>query len=346
VSPRRSRGRPLAFFLTVLRGVPGALRKRREEAAEREQQREEPQPVVPPDADPRRRDVVSTPRRELLVVCLLLACAGCSVAFAVLVLTGDPVQLEGLSLGLALAFLAAALGLAGRAVVPQVTEVEERPQLDHPEEVEAFEKEAAAGLEGVSRRRLLAGAGLAAGGTLAAALAVPAASLGPAVHETPSQTPWRRGRGLVDQHGVPVSADDLAEGGFLTAFPAGADPRELGSPVAVVRVDPATLKLPRGREDWAPEGLLAFSKICTHAGCAVALFRYPLSEQTTDQEPALQCPCHYSVFAVRRAAAVTSGPAGRPLPQLPLVIAADRTLRAGGPLSGPVGPAWWGVRSQ
>ena len=37
------------------------------------------------------------------------------------------------------------------------------------------------------------------------------------------------------------------------------------------------------------------------------------------------------------------GPAGRPLPQLPLRIAADGTLEAAGPMSGPVGPAWWGL---
>jgi ubiquinol-cytochrome c reductase iron-sulfur subunit len=308
--------------------------------------REDQSTAETPDVDPRRREIVSTPRRERLVAFLLLASAACSAAFGVLVLTGDPVQLEGLALGLALALLAAALGVAGRVVVPQVTEVQERPQLDHPEEVEAAERQAAAGLEGVSRRRLLAGAGVVAGGTLAAGLAVPAVSLGPAVHDTPSRTPWRRGRALVDQHGVAILAEDVAEGSFVTAFPLGADRRQLGSPVAVVRVDPATLRLPRGREGWAPEGLLAFSKICTHAGCAVALYRTPLSEETTPQEPALQCPCHYSVFAVRRAAAVTSGPAGRPLPQLPLAIAGDRSLVAAGPLSGPVGPAWWGVRQQ
>ncbi len=40
------------------------------------------------------------------------------------------------------------------------------------------------------------------------------------------------------------------------------------------------------------------------------------------------------------------GPAGRPLPQLPLTIDADRKLRAAGDCSGPAGPGWWGVRSR
>jgi ubiquinol-cytochrome c reductase iron-sulfur subunit len=75
----------------------------------------------------------------------------------------------------------------------------------------------------------------------------------------------------------------------------------------------------------------------------VSLFRYPLYEPTSDA-PALVCPCHYSTFDVRRAAKVTLGPAGRPLPQLPLRIDGRRQLVAGGPLSGSVGPAWWGTQ--
>ena len=119
----------------------------------------------------------------------------------------------------------------------------------------------------------------------------------------------------------------------MTAFPQGADMRELGSPVVVVRVRPARRCGCRpARAGWAPEGILAFSKICTHAGCAVALYRSPLDEQTSSL-PALVCPCHYSTFDVRRGAAVEFGPAGRPLPQLPLAIRADRVLVAAGGFS-------------
>jgi ubiquinol-cytochrome c reductase iron-sulfur subunit len=87
---------------------------------------------------------------------------------------------------------------------------------------------------------------------------------------------------------------------------------------------------------------MAYSKICTHAGCAVSLFRYPTFEERSSP-PALVCPCHYSTFDVRHAAEVVVGPAGRPLPQLPLRIGTGRTLVAAGPLSGSVGPAWWGT---
>jgi ubiquinol-cytochrome c reductase iron-sulfur subunit len=168
-------------------------------------------------------------------------------------------------------------------------------------------------------------------------------ALGPSVGESIVATPWRRGRRLVDEQGVPLTADDVPESSFVTAFPEGADRRELGSPVVLVREDPSTLRLPAGREDWAPEGILGFSKICTHAGCAIALYRQPLHEPTS-LPPGLGCPCHYSVFDTRRGGSVVAGPAGRALPQLPLVIGPGRELRAGGGFSGPIGPSWWGVR--
>ena len=75
----------------------------------------------------------------------------------------------------------------------------------------------------------------------------------------------------------------------------------------------------------------------------MSLYRSPLDPQTSRESPALVCPCHYSTFDVSRGAAVTFGPAGRALPQLPLAIRADRVLVAAGGFSGPVGPSWWDV---
>ena len=65
-----------------------------------------------------------------------------------------------------------------------------------------------------------------------------------------------------------------------------------------------------------------------------------------EPDHALVCPCHYSTFDPATGGTVLFGPAGRPLPQLPLTVDADRTLRAAGNFSGPVGPGWWGVRSK
>jgi ubiquinol-cytochrome c reductase iron-sulfur subunit len=321
----------LAVLLAVLRGVlrPAAA----PEPADDER-----------DVDPRRYETGSPPWAELLVAGLLVAAGVLLAAFAVLLGVDADTQLLGGALGLGLAALAAALVLAGKRVVPRETAVEPRPLGEDRAEQLAVERDLARGLEGVSRRRLLAAAAGTAGAGALAAAALPLTALGPSPSRL-DEAPWRAGTRLVDEEDRPIGADDLVDGSFVTAFPEGADKRELGSPVIVVRVDPATLRLPPDRRGWAPEGLLAYSKICTHAGCAVSLYRKPIDEELSSP-PALVCPCHYSTFDVRRAAKVAFGPAGRPLPQLPLRLDAQRRLVAGGPLSGSVGPAWWGTKGR
>lgn len=111
----------------------------------------------------------------------------------------------------------------------------------------------------------------------------------------------------------------------------------------VVRLAPDAVRLPPERAGWAPEGILAYSKICTHAGCAIALYRTP-TFGPTQPGPALVCPCHYSTFDPATGGEVLFGPAGRNLPQLPLTVDPAGELRAGANFSGPVGPSWWGVR--
>ena len=226
--------------------------------------------------------------------------------------------------------------------MPQETKVEQRPRLADPEAAREVIEQAAGGVEGITRRRLLAGAAGVAGAGLTAAVVIPVVALGPGLEEQLRRTPWRAGRALVDEQGKPMLAADIIERSFQTAFPQGADQENLGSPVVVVRVDPATLRLPAGRAGWAPQGILAYSKICTHAACAISLFRDPLSPSTESKGPALVCPCHYSTFDVLDGGSVEFGPAGRPLPQLPLTVDDAGVLRAAGPMSGPVGPSWWG----
>jgi ubiquinol-cytochrome c reductase iron-sulfur subunit len=235
--------------------------------------------------------------------------------------------------------------LAAKRVVVQELAIEDRHREEtaRPEDDEALAEDLRRGGDGITRRRALGAAAGVAGVGLAGALVVPVTALGPGLGDAPNQTPWRRGRRLVTTDGDALRADAIEIGSFASALPEGANKRELGSPVVVVRVDPRTLKLPRDRRGWAPMGILAFSQICTHAGCAVTLFRYPVDEQLSEG-PALVCPCHYSTFDVRRAAKPVFGPAARPLAQLPLAVAADGTLVAAGPLSGSVGPAWWSVK--
>lgn len=273
---------------------------------------------------------------------LLLTAAGCFLGFLVLLIVHPSTQLLGLVGGVGLAGLAVALILAGLLIVPQEQVEEPRTVVPEPAHQRGLADDLRSGAEGVSRRRLLtAAAGTAGAAFGTAAIVGPLTALGPGP-DVLDVSPWRDGVALVDEDDRPVTLDMVPIGGFVTAFPRGSDKRELGSPLMVVRVEPDTIALPADRRGWAPEGLMAYSKICTHAGCAVSLFRYPVDEQLSSG-PALVCPCHYSTFDVRRGAKVVFGPAGRPLPQLPLRVTGDGRVVAAGPLSGSVGPAWWGT---
>ena len=260
-----------------------------------------------------------------------------------IVLSGDT-QLLGIAMGGALLLLAAACIVAGKFVVPQETAVEERgPLLDEKQTEEVVEMVEAGG-EGISRRVMLLGAGGVAGAALVTAAATPLASLGPATHVL-HETPWARGVRLVDEHGQPYLADEIQFGSFYTALPEGKDPEAFGAGLLVVRLPPEFIHLPAARRDWDPYGILAYSKICPHAGCAISLYRYP-TYAPTSQQPAFTCPCHYSTFLPGEGGRVVFGPAGRSLPQLPLMIDSRGHLRAAGPdstrTSDPPGGAFTG----
>jgi ubiquinol-cytochrome c reductase iron-sulfur subunit len=286
---------------------------------------------------------------EVAVLVLLVLATLSAAAFPVLYAISDVprrTQFLGLSLGLALAFLSAAcIVVARRLVVPEQNEEEYKPPA-HVAEQEEIERLVDESGDRFTRKRLLiVGAG-AAGTALTAAVLTPAVSLGPFLDVTPfTETPWRRGRRLVDEVGRVYRLDEIEPETFYTAYPEGAYREDLGAPLVLVRLPPSELHLPRGRERWAPDGIVAYSKICTHAGCAVALYRKPTFPEVQPR-PALVCPCHYSTFDPADGGSVIFGPAGRPLPQLPLMIGAGGELRAGGNFSGPVGPSWWGVRMK
>lgn len=287
-------------------------------------------------------------RAEALVFWLLAAASACSIAFIVVyALDRLPrqTQLLGTALGLAFAFLAAAAIVAGkRLVVSEQLEEDYAPA--HAREQEEVTRIVEESGSRITRKRLLTVAAGGAAGLLGLALVTPAVSLGPAFDvESYYRTPWRRGRRLVDEVGRPLRADEIEPAVFYTAFPEGASFETFGAPLVVVRLDPSQLELPPGRAGWAPDGILAYSKICTHAGCALSLYRTPLFAPV-EPGPALVCPCHYSTFDVATGGTVLFGPAGRPLPQLPLLIDPRGELRAAGTFSEPVGPSWWGVRME
>ena len=311
-------------------------------------------PEATPGPPRHARELPASPRAEVWTATLLFVAALGGVAFVAVYAFDDAnTQLLGLSIAVALASIAVALILAAAMVVPQETLEEARPVFADPEQADTADEDEGGedaartlreGVDGVTRRRLLGTAGAAAGIGLGAAALVPLASLGPAVGDRLAASPWKDGVPLVEENGMAVKASDLEVGSFLTAFAKGVDKEELAASLAVVRVRTEELELPQDRADWAPEGILAFSKICTHAQCAISLFRYPLFRERSPG-PALVCPCHYSTFNVLDGGERIFGPAVRPLPQLPLRIE-DGALVAAGPLSGAVGASWGRVREE
>ena len=329
-------GRWLIALLTLLLGSLLRTAERAQRKAEREQR------IVAP-GEP-------APRAELVVVALLLLAGLFAIGFVVVYAEFSPAtisnELLGCCLALALLSVAGALTVFARRIVPDEELEHEYPPRGHPDEqLEAARIVRQSG-QPITRKKLLAGAGAVAGGALGLAALAPALSLGPLLDTDPLyRTPWRRGLQLVDESGAPLPAADIEQGSFYTAFPQGADPEQIGAPVVVVRLSESALRLPADRAGWAPRGIVAFSKVCTHAGCAIALYRKP-TFAALEPRPALVCPCHYSTFDPATGGTVIYGPAGRPLPQLPLMIDRVGRLRSAGNFSGPVGPSWWGVRTR
>ena len=297
-------------------------------------------PRIVPEGSPHRR-------AENLVLVLLALAVVFALGFIVVYGEFSPHDMSNSLLGICLGGSLACIALALTVVAKRLVVTEELED-DYPEQHPDKQREVAQIVREsgsrFTRKRLLIAAGAAAGGTLGLAALTPALSLGPVWDTSPlDQTPWRRGVRLVDDEGTPLRADDIQHQSFYTAFPEGADKELIGAPLVVIRLDPGKLALPQGRTGWAPQGILAYSKICTHAGCAVALYRNP-KFPPTQPSPALVCPCHYSTFDPFTGGSVTYGPAGRPLPQLPLMVDDAGYLRSAGNFSARVGPSWWNVR--
>ncbi|MBV9166387.1 MAG: ubiquinol-cytochrome c reductase iron-sulfur subunit [Solirubrobacterales bacterium] len=304
-----------------------------------------------PESEKERIVPKGTPERGaenlvlLFFMLTMIFAAGFLFVYAYFNASSMPNELLGICIGGAMACLGGAFLVIGKRLVV-TEELDEDYPGENPEEQEEVVQIIHESGSRITRKRLLIGAGTAAAGALGAASLAPAVSLGP-IWDTGAldRSPWRRGRRVVDETEAPIRAADVLEFTFYTGFPEGAPKEDIASSLVIIRVNPAKLKLPPVRAAWAPHGILAFSKICTHAGCAIGLYRKPTF---TPVEPndALVCPCHYSTFDPYTGGTVIYGPAGRPLPQLPLEIDSDGNLRAAGNFSARVGPGWWNVRSK
>ena len=291
------------------------------------------------------------PAAELSALALLGLSSLSAVGFILIYAFGESLphetQLLGVTIGLAFLFFAAALIVVGLKLVPMEEIAEAYPPHEHPGEQQVIAEVIGESGTRFTRARLFKLGLLGAGGTLGLALLAPAASFGPLFHVGDFlRTPWRRGKRLVDESGKPYKASDIEKNDFYLAFPEGLNDEEkeqMAASLVVIRLPPDQLDLPSHLKGYDADGILAYSRICTHAGCAITLYRAPLF-QPDEPRPALVCPCHYSTFDPATGGTVTFGPAGRDLPLLPVYVDSSGYLRAKGNFDGPVGPSWWGVR--
>jgi ubiquinol-cytochrome c reductase iron-sulfur subunit len=267
-----------------------------------------------------------------ITICFLLS-AWASIGLTVLYAFGGQPQVEGTLIFVSLGGIGVGFVLWAKHLMPQGPFVEERqPMRSSPDEREAFATDLFASGEGIKRRTFLGRALLAALGALGVAAVFPIRSLGPGPGTSLFRTSWRRGSRVIASDGTAVTVRDVPVGGILTVFPEG-HIGEADAQTVLLRLQPGTFTQLPGREDWSPEGFLAFSKICTHAGCPVGLFEHATSQ--------LFCPCHQSVFDVLEGCKPISGPATRPLPQLPLQVDSTGQLRSRSDFLEPVGPGFW-----
>ena len=174
--------------------------------------------------------------------------------------------------------------------------------------------------------------------------------LGPQVGDTLKHTIWKKGVRLVrDSHegGTPIKASEVTIGSVFHVIPENLkDIEDHGeklnqkakAAVLLVRVEPSELREDPAKASWSYDGIVAYSKICTHVGCPVALY-----EQHTHH---LLCPCHQSTFDLADHCKVIFGPAARPLPQLAIEVDAEGYLVAQGDFTEPVGPSFWDIRQS
>ena len=262
-----------------------------------------------------------------------VASAAASIGLMIVYVAGGHVQIEGILIAVALGGLGLGLAVWGKELLPGGGDVQERHDLSSSvTERDALEHDFEEGAEDIGRRRFLRRLLALASGTLGLAALFPIRSFGSAPGSDLEHTKWSEGIRLITDSGSAVGIDELEVGSFITVFPEN-DPGSADGQTVLIRVDPDELELTEERMGWTQDGYVAYSKICTHAGCPVGLYERETKE--------LFCPCHQSIFDVLRGAAPTAGPATRALPQLPLSVDEEGNLVAQGDFPEPVGPTFW-----
>jgi ubiquinol-cytochrome c reductase iron-sulfur subunit len=249
----------------------------------------------------------------------------------------------GLTLGVALFAIGAGAVHWARTLMSDVEVADERHAIAAPPEVKAkvlADFKQGAKESALGRRKLIRN-------TMFGALALFPLSgvmllrdLGPLPGTSLRHTLWRKGKLLVNMNtNEPLRPSDVAVGSLTFARPDGLEEHDedfqtqiAKAALMIVRLQPDNIK-DKKELAWSHEGIVAYSKICTHVGCPISLY-----EQQTHH---VLCPCHQSTFDLADGARVIFGPAGHALPQLRIGVNDEGYLEALGDFEEPVGPAFW-----
>jgi len=242
--------------------------------------------------------------------------------------------------GLAIALLAVGAGfvLWAKRLIPHDVAVQERHHSYSDEEEELLAEETflkGVTTTGLGQRKILRRSLLGSMTVLALPAVIFLKDLGPLPTTKLRKSGWKAGDRLVDvETRLPIKLGDLEIGGIKTVMPEGfVNPEEMAlAPTMLIRFAPGEIRSKKERA-WSKHDHVAYSKICTHAGCPISLY-----EQQTHH---LLCPCHQSTFDMANNAKVIFGPAARGLPQLQLDLDADGYFIAKAPYNQPVGPSFW-----
>jgi len=316
-------------------------------------------PGIPPhrprvtDLDPKKEK-----RAERVVYTLFYISLAGSV-FAIAAYFAFPIEenniastrMNNLMLGIGISLALLAIGVAavhwGKALMPEEELVDQRHAVagspaTRARAVEIFDQ--ADKESGFGRRALLRNSMIGALVAFPLPAIVLFRDLYPGNQEDPvsalSHTLWKEGTRLTrDPSGTPILASEVTLGSAFHVIPEGLEEvdnlleEKAKAAVLLMRLRPDDLNEAEDRRDWSYDGIVAYSKICTHVGCPVALY-----EQVTHH---LLCPCHQSQFDVTNHCAVIFGPAARPLPQLPIAVDEEGYLIAQSDFTEPVGPSFW-----
>ncbi len=295
----------------------------------------------PAQLDP-REDTFAELQVSALFALTILASLGFIVCFVLIdqhaAIGRDMNFALGGTLAVAMLALGAGLIVWAKKLLPHDKAVQERHEQYSPEEEELAAEETF--FKGVTEmqigkrkmlRRTLLGA--------AAALPLPAVfllrDLGPLPGSSLRHTGWKKGAKLVDvETKLPIKMGEVEIGGIVTVMPEGFESAEKMAlaPTILIRFAQDEIKSKK-EASWGVDNHVAYSKICSHAGCPISLY-----EQKTHH---LLCPCHQSTFDMADDANVIFGPAARRLPQLKITVDADGYFVAEGDYSQPVGPSFW-----